>query len=84
MFAAQGARIIDTDLISHQLTRAGGQAIPAIRDQFGSAFIDATGALDRGKMREHVFASPSERKLLESILHPLILAQTKQIDCLCH
>lgn len=79
MFAAQGVRIIDTDLISHQLTRAGGQAIPAIRDRFGSAFIDTTDALDRSKMREHVFASPSERKLLESILHPLILAQTKQM-----
>ena len=79
MFAAQGARIIDTDLISHQLTQAGGQAIPAIRNAFGSAFIDATGALDRSKMREHVFASPTEKKLLESILHPLILAQTKQL-----
>lgn len=79
MFAAQGARIIDTDLISHQLTRTGGQAIPAIRDRFGSAFIDTTGALDRGKMREHVFARPPQKKLLESILHPLILAQTKQI-----
>lgn len=79
MFATRGARIIDTDLISHQLTQAGGQAIPAIRDRFGSDFIDATGALDRGKMRKHVFASHTEKQLLESILHPLILAQTKQL-----
>lgn len=78
MFAARGARVIDTDLISHQLTQTNGEAIPAIREAFGAHFIDAKGALDRGKMREFVFGNPAEKKRLESILHPLILARTKQ------
>ena len=30
MFAALGVRIVDTDLISHQLTQTGGAAIPAM------------------------------------------------------
>lgn len=78
MFSALGVRIIDTDLISHQLTQTDGAAIPAIRDAFGTHLIDAKGALDRGKMRELVFGNPAEKQRLESILHPLIFALTKQ------
>ena len=78
MFATLGARIIDTDLISRQLTQSGGEAIPAIRAAFGPHMVDAQGALDRNKMRELVFWNPVERKRLESILHPLILNQAKR------
>jgi dephospho-CoA kinase len=78
MFAAHGVRIVDTDLISHQLTQAGGEAIPAIRDAFGAHLIDPIGALDRSEMRELVFANPSEKKRLEAILHPLIFQQTQR------
>ncbi len=78
MFAELGARIVDTDHISHQLTQSCGEAIPALLETFGEHIINAQGALDRDKMRELIFANPEERKRLEAILHPLILAQTKQ------
>ena len=78
MFAALGVRIIDTDLISRELTQTGGAAIPALREAFGAGVIDAQGALDRAAMRELVFSHPEEKKRLEAILHPLILAQAKQ------
>ena len=78
LFAALGVRVIDTDLISHRLTQAGGDAVPALRDAFGASYIDGQGALDRNRMRALVFGDPSEKKRLESILHPLILAQVKQ------
>jgi dephospho-CoA kinase len=78
MFAALGVRIVDTDLISHQLTQAGGAAIPEIRDIFGASLINTQGALDRSRMRELIFANPEEKKRLESILHPLIFARSKQ------
>ena len=78
MFAALGVRIIDTDLISHQLTQAGGAAIPALREAFGAGVIDSQGALDRAAMRKLVFSHPEEKQRLEAILHPLILAQSKQ------
>jgi dephospho-CoA kinase len=78
MFAALGVRIIDTDLISRQLTQIGGAAIPALREAFGAGVIDAQGALDRTVMRELVFSHPEEKKRLEAILHPLILTKAKQ------
>jgi dephospho-CoA kinase len=79
LFAALGVRIIDTDLISHQLTQTGGAAIPAIQDKFGAHLINAQGALDRAQMRELVFADPAEKKRLEDILHPLIFAKSQQL-----
>lgn len=78
MFAALGARIIDTDLISHKLTQPHGEAIPALRDTFGAHIVNAQGALDRAAMRELIFSHPEEKKRLEALLHPLILAQAKQ------
>jgi len=70
-FAALGATIVDTDAIAHELTAKGGAAIPHIERLFGAAFI-AGGALDRKRMREHVFADPGAKKRLEELLHPMI------------
>lgn len=70
--AAWGATVIDTDLIAHGLTAAGGLAIEPIAHAFGDDVIDATGALDRARVRELVFAQRDKRAVLESILHPLI------------
>jgi dephospho-CoA kinase len=79
-FEQLGARIIDTDEISRRMTDKGGKAIPLIFDIFGTEFIDAAGALNRGKMRETVFANPTAKGKLESILHPLILEQAKMLS----
>lgn len=77
LFAGLDVPVIDTDAISHQLTQTGGVAIAAISAEFGEAYIDATGALDRTKMRQLVFSNNAARQQLEKILHPLILAQAK-------
>ena len=74
--AALGASVIDTDAIARSLTQLGGAAIAAIAAQFGAEFVDASGALDRSRMRELAFADPAARQRLEAILHPLIRAET--------
>ena len=73
-----GAGIIDTDLISHQITAPGGKAIPLIAKAFGVDFIDSQGALIRPKMRTLVFENPGARKVLEQITHPLIQEETSK------
>lgn len=75
-FAEFGADIIDTDVISHELTRSGGVAIPAIKTHFGEQYINDDGALNRDKMRTLVFHDSDCRKRLEAILHPLIQHET--------
>jgi dephospho-CoA kinase len=72
LFAAHGVTIVDTDAIAHALTAPGGAAIPAIHEAFGEAVITSDGALDRGAMREIVFADGEARRRLEAIMHPMI------------
>lgn len=67
-----GAVRVDTDAIAHQLTAAGGGAMPALREVFGESIAGADGALDRAAMRELAFSDPSARGRLESVLHPMI------------
>jgi dephospho-CoA kinase len=70
--AKQGAHLVDTDAIARQLTQAGGAALPQIAATFGADTLDAAGALDRGRMRQVVFADPLARQTLERIIHPLV------------
>lgn len=79
LFEELGVRIIDTDAISRRLTQPDGAAIAAIGEAFGADYLDASGALNRSKMRERVFANPAEKKRLEAILHPAILNQVTQL-----
>lgn len=72
LFVAHGASLVDTDAIAHQLTAAGGLAMPAIVGAFGSDVADVNGALDRAAMRRLVFADAGARERLEAILHPMI------------
>ncbi len=78
IFADLGLDVIDTDAIAHKLTAAGGAAIPTIRERFGDGFIARDGSLERARMRAHVFVRPDARQLLESILHPMIRAESDQ------
>src|SRR5688572_5087316 len=72
IFGSLGAGVIDVDDISHALTQPGGAAIAEIRRQFGADVIAADGSMDRGRMRDRVFADVDVKNRLEAILHPLI------------
>ena len=77
-FARLGATVVDTDAISHELTAAGGAAVAEIMRQFGSAFVDASGAMNRKRMRDLVFSDAEEKQRLEALLHPLIRAESQR------
>lgn len=72
MLVDLGAHLVDTDAISRSLTAPGGAAIDAIAQHLGPDMIDASGAMDRARMRELAFADPGAMARLEGILHPLI------------
>ncbi len=77
-FAELGAALVDTDVIAHQLTAPGGEAIVPIRAAFGDEVVTPAGALDRAAMRARVFDAADERARLEAILHPMIRAQSER------
>jgi len=84
LLARWGASVIDTDLIAHSLTAPGGKAIDQIQRVFGADLIESSGALNRARMRELVFAHPARRAELEAILHPLIAQAVRQEAELAH
>lgn len=71
LLKAAGIPVIDADQVSHGLSQPGGAAHEEILKRFGTA--------DRAKLREIVFADNSARKDLESILHPLIVAESERL-----
>ncbi len=77
LLAQQGALVIDTDAIARELSLPGGLAIEPIRTAFGAEFIDASGAMDRVRMRALVFSDVHAKRRLEAILHPLIGSETE-------
>ena len=68
----RGAAIIDADAVARACTQAGGAAMYAIANTFGSEFVAVDGSLDRDRMRTNVFSRPQVRTQLETILHPII------------
>jgi len=72
LLAQWGATVIDADQLARQLTEPGGLGIKPVSEAFGADVIDASGAMDRQRMREIVFADNAARTTLEQILHPLI------------
>ena len=75
-FARLGATVVDTDAIAHELTGPGGAAVAEVMRRFGSAFVDASGAMNRKRMRDLVFSDAEEKQRLEALLHPMIRAES--------
>ena len=77
----RGAILLDADQIAREMTQPGGLAMPSIVQTFGSEYMDASGALDRARMRNLAFSRPESRKQLEAILHPLVAQCTESRAC---
>jgi dephospho-CoA kinase len=77
-FADRGVTIVDSDLISHQLTQAQQPALKAIEREFGAAVLMPDGALNRAWLRELIHSKPAAKHQLEAILHPLILLECQR------
>lgn len=75
ILAGLGVPIIDADEIAHALTAPGSPVLDLIADAFGEQFVDRNGRLDRAALRALVFADPSARERLESVLHPRIRSE---------
>lgn len=78
MLRELGAHVIDADQVARDVVAPGTPALAEIQARFGSAVLQADGALDRKKLGAIVFADPDARRALERITHPRIAAATQQ------
>jgi dephospho-CoA kinase len=67
--------VIDTDRIARELVEPGSPVLGQIAEELGKDYLDHRGGLNRGKLRQAIFADSDLRMRLETILHPLIRAE---------
>jgi len=77
-FKQLGVEVIDTDQIARDLVAPGQPALQAIANHLGKDILTAEATLNRRKLREIIFADPKHKEWLESMLHPLINAETRR------
>ncbi len=76
-----GARVIDADKISRQVTAVGGAAFDKIVDCFGQGILASDGVIDRKVLGGIVFSDPQKLELLEKITHKHIFDEMQlQLD----
>lgn len=71
-FAKRGVPVFDTDQIARDVVEPGTPTLAKLVAEFGSDILDASGRLDRARMRTRVFSDPPQRRRLEAITHPAI------------
>jgi len=73
MFAEKGAIVISADEIGKEVVDSNPDVLEALKQKFGTDIIDDKGQLKRRDLGRRVFASESERKKLDAIVHPPLL-----------
>lgn len=71
-FEALGIPVYDADIAAREVVAPGTDGLGEVASAFGDGVLDQAGALDRGAMRERVFADPAARVALEAIIHPRV------------
>jgi dephospho-CoA kinase len=79
MFAELGCCIIDTDLISRKLVEPEQLAWKRIVKSFGPDVLSKDKTLNRKKLGAIIFRDAEKRKILNSILHPLIIKEEERL-----
>jgi dephospho-CoA kinase len=79
LFAALGAKLIDTDQVAREVVAPGSPALAQIAARFGPQILTPDGKLDRSRLRDLVFSDAKARADLEAITHPLIRARVAEL-----
>jgi len=69
--------VIDADLLARQVVQPGQPAHAEIVAAWPEV-VDQSGAIDRKKLAERVFADPTGRARLEAITHPRIMERVRE------
>jgi dephospho-CoA kinase len=74
VLAGLGCHVLDADATAREVVAPGGEGLRRVVEAFGPGILGADGALDRARLGRLVFADEGKRQLLNSLLHPLIIA----------
>ncbi len=74
VLAELGCRVLDADATAREVVAPGTPGLNAVVVAFGREILRPDGTLNRTSLGTLVFSDEGKRQLLNSILHPLIIA----------
>jgi len=80
MFEEQGALLINADTIAHETIEPQTAAWKLLYERYGKRIILQDGIVDRRALAGIIFSNDTERKFVESVIHPRVHEElTKRI-----
>ncbi|MFJ9101219.1 dephospho-CoA kinase [Streptomyces sp. NPDC102405] len=80
LLVEHGAVLIDADRIAREVVAPGTPGLAAVVRAFGEDVLAEDGTLDRPKLGSIVFADPDRLAVLNSIVHPLVGARSRELE----
>lgn len=75
-----GAVVIDADQLAREVVEKGTPGLERVVQAFGPEVLTGDGDLDRAKVGSIVFADEDQRRVLESIVHPLVFERIVALE----
>ncbi|MGW7266527.1 dephospho-CoA kinase [Streptomyces sp. NPDC054842] len=80
LLVEHGAVLIDADRIAREVVAPGTPGLAAVVEAFGEEVLAPDGGLDRPRLGSIVFADPERLAVLNSIVHPLVGARSRDLE----
>ncbi|MEY9990556.1 dephospho-CoA kinase [Streptomyces sp. V4I8] len=80
LLVEHGAVLIDADRIAREVVAPGTPGLAAVIEAFGEDVLAEDGSLDRPRLGSIVFADPDRLAVLNSIVHPLVGARSRELE----
>lgn len=74
LLAELGCHVLDADKTAREVVASGTPGLATVVEAFGSEVLREDGGLNRARLGAIIFADEGKRALLNSILHPYIIA----------
>jgi dephospho-CoA kinase len=79
LFSELGCHVLDADQTAREVVMPGTPGLRALTQAFGEEILNPDGTLNRKQLAAVVFADESQRRRLNHILHPFIIARQDEI-----
>lgn len=79
VLAELGCRVVDADVVARRVVEPGAEGLRRIVEAFGDWVLKPDGTLDRARVGAVIFQDEAKRELVNSLLHPLIIAEQDEL-----
>ena len=79
VLAELGCRVVDADVVARRVVEPGAEGLRRIVEAFGGWVLRPDGTLDRAAVSAVIFKDEAKRELINSLLHPLIIAEQDEL-----